>query len=75
MRLWLRSLRKEKGFTMAALSKVLNISESYYCSIEGGTRQVKMDMCLAAGISNALGISLKRIAEEEAKLQTHQKVG
>lgn len=65
MRTWLRDKRTEKGFTMAQMGEGLGISESYYCAIEAGTRQVKMDMSIAAGISNILGVSLKTIASYE----------
>lgn len=65
MRIWLRKARQSKHLTMAAISNKLDISESYYCAIEGGTRQVKMDMALASRLSQVLGVPLKRIAELE----------
>ncbi|MDL2214433.1 helix-turn-helix transcriptional regulator [Clostridia bacterium OttesenSCG-928-O13] len=67
MRDWLKEARTAKGYTMAALAKKLDISESYYCSIENGTRQVKMDMAIATGLSKELGVPLKRISDLEAQ--------
>ena len=61
MREWLKNLRTEKGFTMKEMGTKLGISESYYCAIENGERQKKMDIVLASGISSALGISLAKI--------------
>jgi putative transcriptional regulator len=65
MRTWLREARKENKLTMLVIANHLGISESYYCSIEAGTRQSSMDMALASKLSQILGISLKRIAELE----------
>lgn len=61
MREWLKNLRTEKGLTMKEMGAKLGISESYYCAIENGERQKKMDIVLASGISSALGISLAKI--------------
>lgn len=61
MRGWLKNLRTEKGLTMKEMGTKLGISESYYCAIENGERQKKMDIVLASGISSALGISLAKI--------------
>lgn len=61
MREWLKNLRTEKGLTMKTMGTKLGISESYYCAIENGERQKKMDIVLASGISSALGIPLAKI--------------
>jgi Uncharacterized protein conserved in bacteria len=65
MRKWLKTSRIEKGFTMKALSEKLGISESYYCAIENGTRQEKMDMSIASRLSEELEIPLDIIAKNE----------
>lgn len=67
MREWLRNLRTEKGMTMKELGKKLGISESYYCAIENGERQKKMDVVLVAGLSSALGVPMTCIAQYEAE--------
>lgn len=63
MREWLRSLRTEKGHTMKEMSEKLHISESYYCAIENGDRQKKMDVTVATGLAVALGVPIARIIE------------
>ena len=67
MRLWLKNARTEKGLTMKEMGAKLGISESYYCSIESGVRQKKMDMTLAAALSNVLGISVADIVKYESE--------
>ena len=51
MRDWLIALRNEKGMTTQEVAKSLGISESYYCEIESGDRQKKMDMVLIASLA------------------------
>ena len=66
MRAWLRELRMERGLTMKAVADKLGISESYYCEIENGNRQKKMDLMLASGLSVILGIPVAEIVKKEA---------
>lgn len=68
MREWLKNLRIEKKMTMKDAGEKLGISESYYCAIENGERQKKMDMMLAAGISTVFNVPIAEIVrmEEEA---------
>lgn len=68
MRDWLRTLRIEKRMTMKDLAKKLGISESYYCSIENGDRQKKMDIVLASGLSTILEVPLAVIVSYEEQL-------
>ena len=65
MRLWLKNAREKKEMTMKMLGDRLNISESYYCSIENGERQKKMDLSLAAKLSVALDMPIVEIIENE----------
>ena len=66
MRKWLKDLRIEKNLSMKELGSRLGISESYYCEIENGNRQKKMDVTLIAGLSIALEVPMTRILELEA---------
>ena len=61
MREWLRKLRNEKGLTMKDMGEKLGISESYYCAIENGDRQKKMDMMIASGLATIFEISVLSI--------------
>lgn len=63
MRKWLKDLRIEKGLTMKDMGDSLHISESYYCAIENGDRQRKMDTSLAAGLSEVLGVPIACIID------------
>ena len=67
MRTWLRIAREANGLTMKELSGKLDISESYYCAIENGTRQRKMDFALLSALATILEISLENIAKYEAE--------
>ena len=65
MRTWLRDQRVRKGLTLKEMGHELGISESYYCAIENGERQQKMDLVLAAGISSVLNIPISEIVSLE----------
>ena len=65
MREWLRDLRNQQGYTMKAVAEKLGISESYYCAIENGERQKRMDMVLASGLSVIFGVPMAEIVTLE----------
>lgn len=67
MRIWLHDLRKKKGLTMKAVSGAIGISEGYYCSIENGDKQKKMDTALILGLAKALDVEPAEILRNEAK--------
>lgn len=67
MREWLKSARTEKNLTMKEMSSKLGISESYYCSIENGIRQKKMDLGLVAALASILEIPMEKIAQLESE--------
>lgn len=66
MREWLITLRKEKRLTTGEVAKALGISESYYCEIEAGVRQKKMDIVLVAGLAAAFELPISVIAAKES---------
>ena len=65
MREWLKNARTGKNLTMKEIGSRLGISESYYCAIENGTRQRKMDYALVAALSAILEIPINTIAQYE----------
>ena len=67
MREWLKDLRTERGLTMKQLGEKLGISESYYCAIENGVRQKKMDVMLISALSVALDVSMSDIVQLESE--------
>ncbi len=70
MREWLKILRIEKGYTMKEMGDRLHISESYYCAIENGDRQKKMDVTVAAGLAEAFSVPIARIIELDQSQRT-----
>lgn len=68
MRIWMEQARKACGLTMKAAATKLGISESYYSMIERGERQQKLEIALAVKITEAFGVSLEYIAEQENAL-------
>ena len=65
MREWLKTLREQKGLTMKELSEKLSISESYYCAVENGNRQKKMDLFFICEIARALEVSVETVVQLE----------
>lgn len=65
LREWLKKSRKEKGITMLDMAEKLGISESYYCLIENGERQKRMDISLLIKLSEALDLSITEIVHKE----------
>lgn len=57
---------------MKQLADELHISESYYCAIENGYRQMNMDISLAEKLSSILGVSLKYILQSEAEIKSRR---
>lgn len=70
----IRELRKQhkmnKGYTMKDMGEKLGISESYYCAIENGDRQKRMDMLIASGLATIFSIPVAKIVSFE-KQQSH----
>ena len=71
MREWLKNARTEKNLTMKEIGSKLGISESYYCAIENGTRQRKMDYALVAALSAILEMPIDAIAQFEKVWLSH----
>lgn len=54
MREWLKELREKKEFSQFAVAKLAGISQSYYASIECGTRGDKLPVGTAKKIAKVL---------------------
>nr|DAV01043.1 MAG TPA: helix-turn-helix domain protein [Caudoviricetes sp.] len=70
MREWLKTMRTEQGMTMKDLSRKLGISESYYCAIENGERQKRMDLMLCHQLSVIFGKPVSEISEAEMRYRS-----
>ena len=67
MREWLREARKARGFTQKEMADMLDVSVSYYCMVETGQRQSRLDIPLACGLADALGIPLGTVIRNETR--------
>jgi transcriptional regulator with XRE-family HTH domain len=67
MREWLKTARREKKLTMKDMAAALGISESYYCAIENGERQKRLDIMVASTLAEVLGVSVAEIIRREAE--------
>lgn len=67
MREWLQTARREKKLTMKDIAAALGISESYYCAIENGERQKRLDLMVASTMAEVLGVSVAEIIRLEAE--------
>lgn len=74
MREWLKALRNEKRMTMKEVGAKLGISESYYCAIENGERQKKMDMMVVSGLASAFEVPVADIVRMECEYSCQGKL-
>ena len=65
MRVWLKRLREENGFSQQSVAEKMNITQQNYSLIESGQRQNKLRISTAKKIAQIFGIDLSRIIEEE----------
>lgn len=65
MRMWLKKMRKDKEATMLEVATQLGISESYYCLIENGERQKRMDVSLLVKLADIFNQPIAEIARLE----------
>lgn len=77
MRDYLKQCREKIGLTQLEIAKKLDISESYYCLIEKGERQKKLEIDIVSKLSEILSVSIKWIIEQEKLISwwTVQKIG
>lgn len=69
MREWLMEKRKERNLTTYEAAELSGISQSYYSSIENGTRGMPLPVNTAKQISEALGFDWKRFYEESSETE------
>ncbi len=65
MRNWLKEARTKQRLTQKQMADALGITEAYYSRIECGDRQKNMDVSLAIGIGNILGMSVQEVIDAE----------
>lgn len=65
MREWLKNARLAQRLTQKQMADAIGVTEAYYCRIEGGDRQKKLDLTLALRLGNVLGLSIDEVAKFE----------
>ena len=68
-RTWMKEKRRELGITEKEAGEAIGISESYYCCIEAGVRQKKMDLQLVSRLANLFQMTVDEIILTEAKTE------
>lgn len=69
MRMWLKELRKNKGWTQAKVAQKLGVTTAQYAYIEAGERQVDLNLSTASKLADIFKISLSKIRNYEEALQ------
>lgn len=66
--MWLKELRKNKGWTQAKVAQKLGVTTAQYAYIEAGERQADMNLSTAAKLADIFKISLSKIRNYEEAL-------
>ena len=69
MRVWLKELRKNKGWTQAKVAQKLGVTTAQYAYIEAGERQADLNLSTASKLADIFKISLSKIRNYEEALQ------
>lgn len=70
MRGYLKQLRKKNNCFQSDIASELGISTNYYCDIENGKRQTKMDVDIVFKLAKIFNVPVDYILTEEQKLQS-----
>lgn len=74
LREYLVDLRERRNESQQDVADALGISRQYYCMIENGDRQKRMDVTLIAGLANHFGISVAEFVSLEQKSVTNYSI-
>lgn len=67
MRTWLKNIREKAGLSSYKAAELAGISQSYYFSIESGSRGNPLNVDVAKKIAEALHFDWTRFYEDEDK--------
>ena len=65
MRVCLKKIREDRGYTQKEVAAGVGISEEYYQMIEAGKRQKRMDVTLATRLATFLKCDIADVIEDE----------
>ena len=71
MRMWLKELRKNKGWTQAKVAQKLGVTTAQYAYIEAGERQADLNLSTASKLADIFKISLSKIRNYEEALSNN----
>lgn len=69
---YLSNLRNKNLFSQSELSKMIDLSQSYYASIETGERQQDMSLSVMEKLSSALNVPLDEFIKMEQEYKEKQ---
>lgn len=69
--MWLKELRKNKGWTQAKVAQKLGVSATQYAYIEAGQRQADLNLSTASKLADIFKISLSKIRHYEEALSNN----
>ena len=69
MRQYLKEKREEKHLSQQNVAEKMEVTQQYYCMIENGERQEKINLDIIQKLAHAFEIPISYIIEQEEKLQ------
>lgn len=69
--MWLKELRKNKGWTQAKVAQKLGVTAAQYAYIEAGERQADLNLSTASKLAVIFKISLSKIRNYEEALSNN----
>jgi DNA-binding XRE family transcriptional regulator len=73
MRVWLKKLREEKGYTQEFVAQKLGINQNTYSRLENGIYKKELTISLGSKISDLFNIPLSSIRNYEEELASINK--
>lgn len=67
VRAWLKSIRESAGLSTYKVAALSGLSQSYYASIESGSRGKPLNVDIAKKIADTLGFDWTRFYEDESQ--------
>ncbi|MBC3515389.1 helix-turn-helix transcriptional regulator [Neobittarella massiliensis] len=65
MRNYLKEMREDRGLLQCEVARRVGISQNYYCMIERGSRQKRMQVDMAYRLAKALRVRPEQILRHE----------
>ena len=66
MKSWLKAMRTSAGLTQGEMSKIMGITQAYFCDIENGRKQSDMTYSMMEKLAKALQVPVQAIIDAES---------